>query len=158
MIYVYWWRYGSWNYGNTANKCKKKQASKQRCLKSCQSTSSLHPFNPPKRFLTGPTGGLQKTPSHHPPSHRRFRKAELQELNNGRLAMMGITGLIAQAVRLDDRRWVGTSRWTFKKHTKHTKTFLSGVQVFFTDEKNKKPPKTAVEEPRRFLFFWLGTN
>jgi len=92
----------------------KKQSFEKRCLKSFQSfqsTSALHPFNPPKTggpglFLTGPTGGLQKIPA-YPPSHRRFRKAELQELNNGRLAMMGITGLIAQAVRLDDRRWVG---------------------------------------------------
>lgn len=40
----------------------------------------------PKFLLCSPPGA----------ERLRFRKAELQELNNGRLAMMGITGLIAQ--------------------------------------------------------------
>ena len=102
---------------------KKKQSFEQKMSEIMSINFFTSPFQPPKKVLTGPTGGLQKTPA-YPPSHRRFRKAELQELNNGRLAMMGITGLIAQAGRWVGRSSLGwTSRWTLRNTQNAQKPF-----------------------------------
>ena len=170
---VYWWRYGSWNYGNisllakgTANKCKKKnKVSKKRCLKSFQSfqsTSALHPFNPPQNggpgaFFNRANRGSPKNPSisTQPPKVQKGGVARVEQWTFGH----------------DGHHWTHCSGcpvgWSslgwdvtldVKKHTKHTKTLLNESRSFSRMNKNKKPPKTAVEEPRRFLFFWLGTN
>ena len=139
---------------------KKNNVSKKRCLKSFQSTSSLHPFNPPKRFLPGQPG-VSKKPQHiHPATEGSERRSCKSWTMDVWPWWASLDSLLRLDAGLDDRRWVVTSRLDVKKHTKRTKTFsvkvFKWVQVFFTDEKNKKPPKTAVEEPRRFLFFLVG--